>query len=214
MSKFTVPKKNPYASGDTYLSFFIWRDKIYPIGIPIISSKNFNPKYKINTVILEEHYFDGITERWGYRLIGTDGKITPTKINYVYDTHRDLPDEVIEYVEAEPINADLQEYVDFIENYKTTHMTANEKREFRESIKNGQSIQSAMPERFKDDPEAIPKPSFNDFNCPGVISGWIVFAMCIILAGVFKDWYIQWIIRIYAIWKFTTWRRNKLYGIN
>lgn len=120
---------------------------------------------------------------------------------------------MIDSLDAEPLDVDVQEYIDFIENYKATHITEDEKREFKKALKRGTSIRSAMPERFRDNPDAVPKPSFNDFNCPGVIGGWITFVFIIFAVAIFKDWYVQWIIRIYAVWQFAIWRRNKLYGL-
>ena len=216
MGKFTVPKKNPYASGDTYMSFFIWHGKVYPLGVPITTRRKLGTEFttwKIEKVVFEEHFFDGTTERWGYRIVGRDGKCPSSPINYVYDTHRDPPDKVIDSLDAEPLDVDVQEYIDFIENYKATHITEDEKREFKKALKKGASIRSAMPERFRDNPDAVPKPSFNDFNCPGVIMGWIVVILVIFFAGIFKPLSIKWGIRLYAIWQFTIWRRNKLYGL-
>ena len=216
MDKFTVPKKNPHASGDTYMSFFIWHGKVYPLGVTISTKYKLGSEFttwKIEQVIFDEHFFDGTTERWGYRVIGRNGKVPSSPINYVYDTHLDFPDDVIDDIDAEPLDVDPQEYIDFIENYKTTHITEEEKREFRNALKNGKSIRDAMPDRFKDNSEAVPKPSFTDFNCPGVIGGWIIFILIFIFAGIFKPLSIKWGIRLFAIWQFTIWRRNKLYGI-
>ena len=120
---------------------------------------------------------------------------------------------MIDSLDAEPLDVDVQEYIDFIENYKATHITEDEKREFKKALKRGVSIRSAMPKRFRDNPDAVPKPLFNDFDCPGVIMGWVVVLLVIFFAGIFKPLSIKWGIRLYAIWQFTIWRRNKLYGL-
>ena len=74
-------------------------------------------------MVFEEHFFDGTTERWGYRVVERDGKCPSSPINYVYDTHLDPPYKVIDSLDAEPLDVDVQEYIDFIENYKATHIT-------------------------------------------------------------------------------------------
>lgn len=48
-----MPKKKPSALGDTYLSFFIWNEKVYPVGCTVFTSKNFDPRYKIERIILD-----------------------------------------------------------------------------------------------------------------------------------------------------------------
>lgn len=222
MDKFTIPK-NSWTKGDTYLSFFIWQGKVYPVGATITLNakgmKSVVRKYWASRIYLKAHYFDGVTERWSYGFEGQDRRRVPYKDvnNLGLDTYIDSPDDFIESIDAEPLDSDPQEYIDYIksytENYYEKHLTPEENEKVMEAIKNGKPAKSAMPERFKNNPNVIPTPSFNDFNCKGMIGGWIIFAFVIFAASVFNDWYIQWIIRIYAVWQFTIWRRNKLYGI-
>ena len=224
MNRFTIPKKNRWDLGDTYMPFFIWHNKVYPVGVPVtlteLGKGAIAHRYEIFSVTLKAHYFDRHLEKWSYCYDGQNQHVFPYKnLNGIeYDTCFGTPDEYIASVEAEPLDVDVQEYLDFIknhtENYYDRHPTFEEEYEIKEAIKNGRSPRSVMPERFKDDPEMVPKPIFKDWEHPELILGWILIILFIIAMAIFKDWYIQLIFRLYGIWQFSIWRRKKLYGIN
>ena len=62
-------------------------------------------------------------------------------------------------------------------------------------------------------PPGKPKPLFKDWEVPELIIGWIVFILFLIVVFVFKDWYIQLILRVIGLIVFNVWRQQKLFGI-
>lgn len=57
------------------------------------------------------------------------------------------------------------------------------------------------------------KPLFKDWQIPELIVGWIAFIIFLLVVFVFKDWYIQLMLRIIGLIGFSIWRQQKLFGI-
>ena len=148
MNRFTIPKKNRWNLGDTYMPFFIWHNKVYPVGVPVtlteLGKGAIAHRYEIFSVTLKAHYFDRHLEKWSYCYDGQNQHVFPYKnLNGIeYSTCFGTPDEYIASVEAEPLDVNVQEYLDFIknhtENYYDRHLT------FEEEVKKGAYISTRV----------------------------------------------------------------------
>lgn len=219
MDKFTVKMEPLYTKYNrTFLSFFIWEGRVYPVGATVTLTLAGKINLKggaCDHVTLEAHYFEDDQEHWVFYY--------HQKYQIPFRIWRDTADfnkfnTAIENVDAEPIATDCQEYIDYLEAYKNSYndkyLNKQEHKEFRDKVCKGVPPKAAIPERFKGKTldELKLTPTYTDWDCPGIITGWILFVIFIFGVGIFKDWYIQLILRVYAVWYFTCWRQKKLWG--
>lgn len=213
MNKFDAkaPNDERYKYDKHYFSFFIWNNKVYPVGskVKLTSggrSSTFSTGY--DTAIVRDHYIQGnswcpASEYWLFWF--------PSNSPYRHNKrwHWFHPEQfpyMIESVEAEPISTDCQEYLDYIEESKKTfsdnHMNEIEYAEFINKICKGWSGEKALPERFKGKTleELGVAPRYNDINAPGNIAQLMLWIFAMIAVGIFKDWYIQWGLRFLFSW--------------
>ena len=220
MDKFTVTKSwNKF--GLVYLSFFIYEDQIYPIGTPITLTKT--GKINCNCLVrnfprlvtIKDHYYDSIVEHYVFEIEHATGKYTYDRMNPI--------DGMIESIDGDPIKEDKEEYFAFMDAYMERHtsdkLTSEETQGIMWSIRNGSKLENIVPPRFRGKEEIVreqimSKPFYKDWEVPGLITGWILFTVYIFAVNIFKDWYVQLIIRVFGVFFFIKWRHNKIYGNN
>ena len=200
-----------------HLAYFAFKGKVYPLDSPIRLTQSGRFYCKSNKVlegpiVISEHYFiDASREEFRLDYYKNGKKI------WLCNIPADRILVLIERVNAEPADIDYQEYADFITNLKTNYydnsLTPEEDREFVRKLRIGIPPKVALPERLKDKTleELNLKPKYNDFNCPSVIFGWILFIIYVFATGIFKDWYIQLILNAFGALVFMGWRQNKLW---
>ena len=207
-----------------HLKYFAFKGKVYPLGVPIrltFSGECFCKYFRDDgPFTISEHYFmhgarDDTQEYFAvdYYPADKDRKLLP-----VFSV--DNLEKFVEDVYAEPADISYEEYVNYINNFTNTHcdnaLTLKEEREFAKLVKAGVPPKLAVPERFKgrDLEELNLKPKYNDFNCPGMITSWVLFIIFVFATGIFKDWYIQLILNAYGALVFIGYRQRKLWGFS
>ncbi len=206
-----------------HFAYFAVNRKVYPIGSSVILSnrgRSFCHAYRVHEgpIVLNEHYYiNGLREISKY-----------CRLDYYHNGEKrwlcnipaDRIDEFIASVDAEPADISYYEYYNYMSNlgnnFYDNNLTPEETRAFANNIKMGIPPKCALPARFKDKTleELGLKPMYNDFNCPGMILSWILFVLFVFGVGIFKDWYVQLILRAYGVWFFICIRQRKLWGFS
>lgn len=204
-----------------HFAYFAFKDKVYPMGSPVTLTRNgycFCKAYRVHEgpIVLNEHYYIN-SSRNIHKECRLDFFPKGEK-KWLSNFPADRIEEFIASVDAKPADISYQEYVNYMSNlgnnFYDNNLTPEETRAFANNIKMGIPPKCALPARFKDKSleELDLKPMYNDFNCPGMIGSWILFIIFVFATGIFKDWYIQLILRVYGVWMFTCIRQSKLWG--
>lgn len=226
MDKFTRKPISYQPFGGTFLSFVIFQNKAYPSFARVTLSEAGIKRFglqcaTIHSVHIIEHYFDGTEEMIEFRC-----NVTSPNHARIYSAAIVPNESYIKEIHAKPLEGDPQEYIDYIKNYVEHYWddraTPEETQRILDAIEAGIPPKLVVPERLKDkvnldhiDPTKPikVKPLFKDWQIPELIIGWIVFVIFFFGVAIFKDWYIQLIIRLIGSWVFAIWRHQKIYGM-
>jgi hypothetical protein len=225
MNKFVVEHPK-YALGNKYLSFLLYKGNVYNIGagIPVILSaqgrKCLIDNCNIVFAMIDQHYFKATEEYYNIRIRTTGGRYDP---NFSTVIHSDMIDSYIEEVKATPICDNVQEYVDYIKEYKAhfydEHLTEEEMNALIYAMDNNLLHEYEAPERIKniiaqnEIKNTKCKPLFKDLEIPNLMLGWVGYFAFAFSVCVFKDWYITLLLQIVGGVYFHTWRQKKIWGI-
>lgn len=187
------------ANNYTYLSGFEFKGEKYSFGWVTLSEegmkklKTKNPKIEITQHWVEPNGMHAYAIRF-YREI-RNGKLSGFwKWDSVSLYNLNL-DEFIEIPEIDYKNTTVDEILNMPEDQVPNHLQTKQ-----------------MIEGTYTPPEKA-KPLFKDWEIPELIVGWIVFVIFLLVVFIFKDWYIQLILRVVGCVVFSTWRQQKLFGI-
>ena len=183
----------------TYLSGFEYKGEKYSLGWVILNEEGMekfntkNPKVEITQHWIEPNGTEGYAIKC-YREIKS-GKLSGFykwesifKYNISFDDY--LEDTDIDYK-----NTTVDEILYLPQDQMFEHLQTK------------QIIEGTYT------PSEKPKPLFKDWEAPELIVGWIVFILFLLVVFVFKDWYIQLILRVVGLIVFNGWRQQKLFGI-
>lgn len=182
-------------SKDKYLSGFEFKGEKYSLGWVTLSENGMkklgtnNPRAEIT-----DHWIsDRLGEGYSFYYYNTT--------NYGYykwdyqDKYNINLDEYIETPEIDYKNTSVDEILSLPKDQMFTHLQTK------------QIVEGTYT------PPEKPKPLFKDWQIPELIVGWIVFIIFLLVVFVFKDWYIQLILRVVGCVVFSIWRQQKLFGI-
>ena len=223
MDKFTRKPITYQPFGGHFMSFIIFKGQAYPSYVRVTLSdkgkKRLGLEYAtIHRVYITEHFFTGIEEN-----IELCCHVTSIKHANTYHATITPNDDYIEEVHAQPIEGDPQEYIDYVKNYVEHYYddkpTAEEEQLILDTVQAGIPPKYALPQRLEGkinldhiDPDKPAKPLFKDWEIPELVAGWIAFIVFFFGVFVFKDWYVQLILRVVGSCLFGWWRQMKVFG--